>query len=70
MGQAADTFKAKLGCHPEPLYMYMKGRSAVLRSIIRYGSRFLVALPPAPPPFTVFRNEAAQASPKRASTPA
>lgn len=69
VGQAADAFKAKLGCRPEPLYMYMKGLGPVLRSVIRYGSGFLVALPPAPPPFTVFRNEAAQASPEHSSPP-
>ena len=70
VGQAADAFKAKLGCRPEPLYMYMKGLGPVLRSMIRYGSGFLVALPPAPPPFTVFRNEGAQASPGHSSPPA
>jgi hypothetical protein len=65
VGQAADAFKAKLGCRPEPLYMYMKGLGPVLRSVVRYGSGFLVALPPAPPPFTVFRNDVVQASPDR-----
>lgn len=70
VGQAADVFKAKLGCRPEPLYMFMKGVGPVLRSVIRYGSRFLVALPPAPPPFTVFRNEAVEPSPGYSGPPA
>src|SRR5207302_6195328 len=49
-GQTATVFKARMGCYPEPLYIYARGLGPVLSRIFHYGSGFLVnALPPNPP---------------------
>ena len=55
-GQTADTFKARLGCYPEPLYVFAKGCGPIMSRIVRYGANLLVAKMPAVPTFDVFKN--------------
>jgi predicted N-acyltransferase len=62
VGQAASAFKARLGCHPEPLHMFIKGFGPLLPLVIRYGSHLLVADEPAIPSFDVFRRDAPKIS--------
>jgi predicted N-acyltransferase len=62
VGQAAGTFKARLGCHSEPLYMFIKGRGAFLSFFVRYGSHLLIAQEPAIPAFNVFKRAAFETS--------
>jgi predicted N-acyltransferase len=57
VGQAADAFKARVGCHTEPLYMFAKGHGAVMSRIFRYGSGLLSPPIPTVPQFNVFRND-------------
>jgi hypothetical protein len=57
IGQTAGAFKTRLGCHPEPLYMFIKGLGPLLPLVIRYGSHLLVAEEPAIPPFDVFKRD-------------
>ena len=53
-GQTADSFKARLGCYPEPLYVFAKGCGPIMSRIVRYGADLLVAKTPAVPAFNVF----------------
>jgi hypothetical protein len=54
-GQTADAFKARLGCYPEPLYVFAKGCGPIMSRIVRYGSNLLVAKMPPVPAFNVFK---------------
>jgi predicted N-acyltransferase len=62
MGQTASAFKARLGCHPEALYMFIKGRGPLLPLLIRYSSHLLVATEPAIPAFDVFKRDGPEIS--------
>jgi Acetyltransferase (GNAT) domain len=55
VGQTANAFKARIGCHSEPLYVFAKGRGPVMSRIVRYGANFLVAQKPAIPPPDIFK---------------
>ncbi len=72
-GQAANAFKARIGCHSQPLYAFVKGLGPVMSPFVRYGANLLLARNPAPPPFNIFRSEivpaAEQAGPSRADRP-
>jgi hypothetical protein len=50
-----DAFKARVGCHSEPLYVFAKGRGPLMSRIVRYGANFLVAQKPAIPPPDIFK---------------
>ncbi len=56
LGQTADTFKARLGCYPEPLYVFAKGCGPIMSRIVRYGANLLVAKMPTAPAFDVFKD--------------
>ncbi len=64
VGQIASSFKARLGCHSEPLYMFIKGRGLFSGLIIRY-SADLVAQEPAIPAFNVFKSGVDETAPER-----
>jgi predicted N-acyltransferase len=54
-GQTADAFKARLGCYPEPLYVFAKGCGPIMSPIVRYGADLLVAKMPPVPAFNIFK---------------
>jgi peptidoglycan biosynthesis/recognition FemAB-like protein len=56
VGQSAGVFKARLGCHSEPLYVFARGLGPVMSRIIRYGARLLIAQVPAHPPSDIFKS--------------
>jgi hypothetical protein len=55
LGQTADVFKARLGCRPEPRYIYVKARHPVARAALRYAFPLLFPSRPAIPVYRVFR---------------
>jgi len=61
VGQTASSFKARLGCQAEPLYMFVRGRGLFLPVIIRWASH-LIARQPAIPVFNVFKTDAFETS--------
>jgi hypothetical protein len=60
IGQTASTFKARLGCYSEPLYVFVKGRGPLMSPLIRYGGSLLIAEKPAPPVPDIFKNGIAE----------
>ena len=56
VGLGADAFKAKIGCHSEPLYVFAKGQGPMMSLFMRVAGNLLVAQKPAPAPFKIFRN--------------
>lgn len=63
VGQAADDFKARIGCYQRPRYLYLKSPSPVFQSIFRRIARLIFPHPPAPPQHELFK-------PQEASDPA
>jgi predicted N-acyltransferase len=59
VGQSANAFKARIGCHSEPLYVFAKGRGRAMAFMIRAAGRLLIAREPDIPSFDVFRKEGA-----------
>jgi len=57
VGHAANVFKARLGCHSVPLYVFTKGLGPLMSRIVRYGANWLVVQKPAVPPSDVFRTD-------------
>lgn len=60
IGQSASTFKARLGCYSEPLYVFAKGRGPLMSPLIRYGASLLIAEKPAPPASDIFKSGTAE----------
>lgn len=60
IGQSASTFKARLGCYSEPLYVFAKGRGPLMSPLIRYGASLLIAEKPAPPASDIFKSGIAE----------
>jgi predicted N-acyltransferase len=59
-GISGDTFKARLGGSAEPLYVFVKGRGALISLILRAARSRLIARPAATTaPFNVFKNKGA-----------
>jgi predicted N-acyltransferase len=58
IGQTSSTFKARIGCYPEPLYMFVKGRGPFIGPLVRFASHLLVAQEPVTPQFKVFKDGA------------
>jgi predicted N-acyltransferase len=54
-GQTAGTFKARLGCYPEPLYTFMKGLGPLMSLAVRLGADLILAQEPAVGERHVFR---------------
>jgi hypothetical protein len=61
IGQTSSTFKARIGCYPESLYMFVKGRGPIVGPLVRFASHLLVAQEPATPRFKVFKGGASAA---------
>jgi Peptidogalycan biosysnthesis/recognition len=61
VGQTASSFKARLGCRAEPLYMFARGRGLFMPLIIRLVSHLIARQPPTPV-FNVFRRDAFETS--------
>jgi predicted N-acyltransferase len=55
VGQTANAFKAKLGCHSEPRYALVKGVGLLMSRVVKYGAPFLVVQKPANPPHKIFK---------------
>jgi len=49
VGQTADAFKSRLGCHPRPRYVYVRGMGAIVGWLVRRAAGWFFP-PPAPPP--------------------
>jgi hypothetical protein len=58
VGQTADSFKAKLGCQPQPLYAFCKGVGPLMAHLVRWFAPLLVARTPSPPSYNIFRRDA------------
>jgi predicted N-acyltransferase len=56
LGLTADSFKARLGCYAEPLYVFMKGVGPFMSFIVRCGTNFLFAPKNTIPPFDAFKS--------------
>jgi hypothetical protein len=57
VGQTATAFKARLGCHSEPLYAFIKGQGSLKSRLVRYGANLLLAQMPANPPADIFKKD-------------
>ena len=42
VGQSADAFKARIGCHSEPLYVLAKGLTPLIALLVRFAGNLLV----------------------------
>jgi hypothetical protein len=57
VGQTASAFKARLGCHAESLYGYIKGRGLLMWPLVRFGADLVLSQMPTSPPADIFRKE-------------
>jgi hypothetical protein len=57
VGQTASAFKARLGCHAESLYGYIKGRGLLMWPLVRIGADLVLSQMPTSPPADIFRKE-------------
>jgi Acetyltransferase (GNAT) domain len=57
VGQTADDFKARLGCHPRPLYGFAKGLGPFMSVLVRIGAAFLSLSEPEHPAYNVFKDD-------------
>jgi hypothetical protein len=62
VGLGADAFKARIGCHSEPLYVFAKGRGPMMSLLVHVAGNLLIAQKPVPAPFKIFRNEVVEGS--------
>lgn len=65
-GMGSDAVKARIGCHTEPLYVFVKGRGPLMSFIVRAAGRFLIAPEASAPPFNVFKKKVVEHSGKSA----
>ncbi len=56
VGQTADTFKARLGCKPRNLFLYLKGSGIVSAFILKYLFGLLFKNPPSIPQYAIFKS--------------
>jgi hypothetical protein len=56
-GMGSDAVKTRIGCHPEPLYVFVKGCGPLMSFMVRVAGRFLIAPEAATPPFKIFKDE-------------
>ena len=61
-GMGSDAVKARIGCHAEPLYVFVKGRGPLMSFIVRAAGGLLVAPNAATPPRRIFKNRAVEHS--------
>ena len=55
VGQAADDFKARIGCRQQPRFIYLKSPNRVFQWFFRRIARFIFPRPPAPAPHDLFK---------------
>jgi predicted N-acyltransferase len=55
-GQTATVFKARMGCHSEPRYVFVKGLGPLMSNVFHYGARFIVIQKPSNPPSNIFKS--------------
>ncbi len=60
LGMTANAFKAKLGCYPESLYVFVKGVSPLISLLVRYGASLLVSQMPTISCFDIFKKNGIQ----------
>jgi hypothetical protein len=58
-GMGADAFKARLGCHSEPLYAFAKGIGPLMSLMVRVAANLLIAQKPVVRPSDIYKDEAA-----------
>lgn len=68
VGLGGDAFKAKLGCHSEPLYVFAKGCGPLMSLIVRAAGHLLIARKPAAPSFNILRSSARASESEDAET--
>lgn len=61
-GMSSDAVKTKIGCHAEPLYVFVKGRGPLMSFIVRAAGRLLIAPKATAPPFNIFKNKVVEHS--------
>jgi hypothetical protein len=61
-GMGSDAVKTRIGCDPEPLYVFVKGCGPLMSFMVRAAGRFLIAPEAATPPFKIFKDEAVEHS--------
>lgn len=62
VGQSADAFKARIGCHSEPLYVLAKGLTPLIALLVRFAGNLLVVQRTVIPPSDIFRREVVENS--------
>lgn len=61
VGQTADTFKARMGCHQQPRYISVRAQSALVTKTLQAASAVLAPPPARPPRLDIYRS--AEAAP-------
>lgn len=56
VGQGADSFKSRIGCYSEPLYVFAKGLGPLMSRVVHYGADWLVAQKPTMLPANIFKS--------------
>jgi predicted N-acyltransferase len=55
VGQTATDFKARMGCHSERRYIYVKGIGFLMSRLFRWGAGLMIIKKPAKPPAHIFK---------------
>jgi predicted N-acyltransferase len=58
-GMGSDAVKSRIGCDPEPLYVFVKGCGPLMSFMVRAAGRFLIAPEAATPRHRIFKHKAA-----------
>lgn len=58
VGLGADSFKAKLGCYSQPLYVFIKGRGALMSLFVRVAGKSVLTQRPVTAPNKIFKEQA------------
>ena len=58
VGLGADSFKARLGCYSQPLYVFIKGRGALMSLFVRVAGKSVLTQRPATAPNKIFKEHA------------
>jgi GNAT acetyltransferase-like protein len=61
-GMGSDAVKTRIGCHAEPLYVYVKGRGPLMSFIVGAAGRLLIAPRAAAPALRIFKKKAGEHS--------
>jgi hypothetical protein len=61
-GMGSDAVKTRIGCHAEPLYVYVKGRGPLMSFIVGAAGRLLIAPRAAAPTLRIFKKKAGEHS--------